>query len=43
MIEKAFLVKQFSAWQKQAIQNEGKRKDAGKDAFKTGDLLPYLT
>ena len=42
-IEKANLVKQLSASQKQAvIKLIEKKKDATKGIFKTGDLFPYL-
>ena len=41
-IEKAYLVKQLSASQKQAVIKFIKKKDLTKGTFKTGDLFPYL-
>ena len=41
-IEKAYLVKQLSASQKQAVIKVIEKKDATKGIFKTGDLFPYL-
>ena len=40
--EKAYLVKQPSASQKQALIKLIEKKDATKGIFKTGDLFPYL-
>ena len=41
-IEKAYLVKQSSASQKQAVIKLIEKKDATKGIFRTGDLFPYL-
>ena len=41
-IEKAYLVKQLSASQKQAVIKLIEKKDATNGIFKTGDLFPYL-
>ena len=42
-IEKAYLVEQLSASQKQTVIKLVEKKDATKGIFKTGDLFPYLT
>ena len=40
--EKAYLVKQLSASQKQAVIKLIEKKDATNGIFKTGGLFPYL-
>ena len=39
-IEKAYLIKQLNALQKQAVTRLIEKKDATKGIFKTGDLFP---
>ena len=41
-IEKAYLIKQLSALQKQVVIKLIEKKDAAKGILKTGDLFPYL-
>ena len=41
-IEKAYLVKELSTSQKQAVIKLIDEKSVAKGIFKTGDLLPYL-
>ena len=42
-VEKTYLVKQLSAFKKQAVIKFIEEKDATKGIFKTADLFPYLT
>ena len=41
-IEKAYLVKQFSTFQKQVVIKLIKKKDVTKGIFKAGNPFPYL-